>query len=241
MTNVDIHVKDRVMVIAMNRQERENRITQAMAERMASALREARDSTDVDACVVTGTGAWFSTGGDYQGAKAGGGRAGFAQAFANLHHAMDGLGKPLVAAVNGDAHAGGFSLVIACDMAVMSEDATLALPEAAHGFFPLLALAAVRNDLPKKLLYDMVYSGRSLSPEEGRANHLVNEIVPAGRVMKRAVELARMAAGHNPEVTKVGRDLYYAMRGMDPRGAFDASRFALFAAYDAWDKSDRAS
>jgi enoyl-CoA hydratase/carnithine racemase len=52
-------------------------------------------------------------------------------------------GKPLVAAVNGHAHAGGFGVLVACDLAVAAEDATFGLPEAANGLFPFIALATV--------------------------------------------------------------------------------------------------
>lgn len=57
----------------------------------------------------------------------------FARAHNDLARAMSQLGKPLVAAIKGDAHADGFSLVMLCDLAVCAEDATLGLPDAAHG------------------------------------------------------------------------------------------------------------
>ena len=81
---------------------------------------------------------------------------------------MARLGKPLIAAVNGDAHAGGFSVVIGCDLAVAADDATLGLPEAANGLFPFIALAIVKDALPKKVLFDLIYNARLMSADEAR-------------------------------------------------------------------------
>ena len=95
---------------------------------------------NVSGCVLTGHGDVFCLGGDYRGAGAAtAGRMEFGRAHINVFNAMARLGKPLVAAVNGNAHAGGFSLVVACDLAFMADDVTLGLPEAAHGLFPFLA------------------------------------------------------------------------------------------------------
>src|SRR5437868_264283 len=77
-----------------------------------------------------------------------------------MDDAMTRLGKPLVAAVNGPAHAGGLGVMVACDLAVAADDATLGLPEAAAGLFPFIALATVRDALPKKVLFDLIYRAR---------------------------------------------------------------------------------
>ena len=153
----------------MRRPEHGNRVSQQMAEEMVAALENARRSAEVGACVLTGHGEVFCLGGDYQGAgPTDAGRHAFARAFIDMAQAMARLGKPLIAAVNGNAHAGGFSLVIACDMAVVAEDATLGLPEVAKGLFPFLALAIVKDALPKKTLFDIVYRARLMDAGGGQ-------------------------------------------------------------------------
>ena len=132
------------------------------------------------------------------------------------------LGKPVVAAVNGNAHAGGFSLVVACDMAVCREDATLGLPEAANGLFPFLALAIVKDALPKKVLFDLVYGARLMDAHEARSLHLVNEVVARGAVLDRAIAIAERACGYNASVIRLGRDLYYNMRNLAPAQALES-------------------
>ena len=155
-TTVEIEQRGRVQIVRMRRPDHGNRISQTMAEEIVAALESARQSPDIGACVLTGHGDVFCLGGDYQGAgPTNAGRLAFARAFIDMAQAMARLGKPLIAAINGNAHAGGFSLVVACDLAVVAEDATLGLPEAAKGLFPFLALAIVKDALPKKVLFDL--------------------------------------------------------------------------------------
>jgi enoyl-CoA hydratase/carnithine racemase len=149
---------------------------------------------------------------------------------------MASLGKPLVAAVNGDAHAGGFSVVIGCDLAVVAADATLGLPEAAKGLFPFIALAIVKDALPKKVLFDLIYNARLMSAQEACDLHVVNEVVPRAAVLERAIEVAEQAARHNPQIVTLGRDLYYRTRGLKPDEASEESRLALLAALTAKDR-----
>lgn len=235
---IETERRGRVQIVRMRRPDHGNRVSQTMAEEMVAVLEGARQSSDIGACVLTGHGDVFCLGGDYQGAgPTNAGRLAFARAFIDMAQAMARLGKPLIAAINGDAHAGGFSLVVACDLAVVAEDATLGLPEAAKGLFPFLALAIVKDALPKKILFDVVYGARLMNAAEARALHLVNEIVPRGAVLERAVALAEQASAYNPDILRLGRDLYYNMRGMNPAQALEESRFALAAALAAEDEA----
>jgi enoyl-CoA hydratase/carnithine racemase len=239
MTQLKVTYQGRVAILTMARPDFGNRITQEMAEALTAALDAARRNTDVAGCVLTGAGSVFCLGGDYNGAGSStAGRMEFGRAHIDLINAMARLGKPLVAAVNGDAHAGGFSLVVACDMAVVAKDATLGLPEAAHGLFPFLALAIVRDALPKKVFFDIVYTARLMGAEEACALHLANEAVTREAVLPRAIEIVEAASGGNPDILMLGRDLYYATRGVSPAEALDKARFALGAALGARDASN---
>jgi len=110
----------RVLVLQLTRKGNGNvnRMTQQMGEQAAIHLEAARSNREVSGCVLTGHGEDFCLGGDYRGAGASTvGRLEFGRAFADVVQAMRRLGKPIVAAVNGNAHAGGFALLAACDMA----------------------------------------------------------------------------------------------------------------------------
>jgi enoyl-CoA hydratase/carnithine racemase len=241
MSQLDVGRRGRVAVLTLKRPEHGNRVSQQMAEEITAALEAARRDADIGACVLTGHGDVFCLGGDYQGAgPTTAGRMEFARAFIDMNHAMARLGKPLIAAVNGNAHAGGFSIVVACDLAIAAQDATLGLPEAANGLFPFLALAIVKDALPKKLLFDIVYNARLMSAAEACGLHLVNEVVPRTSVLDRTIRVAETASsGHNRDILMLGRDLYYSMRGAGPAEALDQSRFALGAALAAQDQSGR--
>lgn len=237
MPQLDVTQRGRVAVLTLKRPEHGNRVSQQMAEEVTAALEGARRDAGVGACVITGAGDVFCLGGDYQGAgPTTSGRMEFARAFIDMNHAMSRLGKPLIAAVNGDAHAGGFSIVVACDLAVAADDATLGLPEAAKGLFPFLALAIVKDALPKKVLFDIVYDARLMSAQEACALHLVNAAVPRASVLDHTVAMAERASSHDPDILMLGRDLYYSMRGVGPAEALDESRFALGAALAAQDR-----
>jgi enoyl-CoA hydratase/carnithine racemase len=238
MSQLDVTRRGRIAVLTMNRPQNANRVSQQMAEEITAALEQARRDPEVGACVITGRGDVFCLGGDWQGAGAATtDRMEFARAFIDMHQAFARLGKPLIAAINGNAHAGGFSIVVACDLAVAAHDATLGLPEAAHGLFPFLALAAVKDQLPKKLLFDIVYNARLMTPEEVRTHCLINEIAPRSSVLDRAVAIAEKASATNAEILMLGRDLYYGMRSATPAEAFDHSRAALLSALAARDRS----
>jgi enoyl-CoA hydratase/carnithine racemase len=237
MSEIEISRHKRVAVFAMKRPGFGNRITQKMAEELVEALDAARRDPEIAGCVLTGHGDVFCLGGDYQGAGPHiAGRMEFGRAHIDLIDAMARLGKPLVAALNGNAHAGGFSLVVACDLAFVEEGATLGLPEVAHGLFPLLALAIVRDALPKKVLFDIIYNARLLTAEEAHALYLVNDVVPRGAALRRAIEAVEAASQGNPDILAIGRDLYYAMRGVSPPEALDKARFALGSALGARDE-----
>jgi enoyl-CoA hydratase/carnithine racemase len=240
-TQLEVSRTGRVSILTLTRPEHGNRLSQQMAEELTAALEAIRRDPLVGACVMTGSGEVFCLGGDYKGAGPTiAGRAEFGRASVDLYRAMAGLGKPLVAAVNGNAHAGGFSLVAAADLAVMADDATLGLPEAANGLFPFLALAVVRDALPKKVLFDIIYNARLIGAAEACDLHLINKSVARARVLEEAIRMAEVASGYNADIVMLGRDLYYNMRGVGPAEAIDTSRFALLAALAAKDQGNKA-
>ena len=236
--SIAVERRGRVQIIAMDRSEHGNRVSQTMAEEMMAALEQSRRDPDIGGSVLTGRGDVFCLGGDYQDAgPTSVGRLDFGRAFMDLAQAIARLGKPVVAAINGNAHAGGFSLVVACDMAVAAEDATLGLPEAAKGLFPFLALAIVKDALPKKVLFDVVYGARLMDANEAKALHLINEVTTRERVLERSVAIVEKASSYNPSIVRLGRDLYYNMRNLNPSQALEESNFALLAALAAADEA----
>lgn len=236
MSDLLVTHREYVAVLTLNRPEAGNRLTTALANEIAGTLEAARDDDSIAALVLAGAGDVFCLGGDYQGAgPTAAGRQAYAQALLRMDRAMAALGKPLVAAVNGAAHAGGFSVVAACDLAVAASHATFGLPEASRGLFPFIALAIVRDTLPKKVFFDLVYTARLMPAAEALALNLVNEVADPAEVLERAVARARQAGSHRRPIVALGRDLYYALRGAEADAALDRAEQALLAALQSSD------
>jgi enoyl-CoA hydratase/carnithine racemase len=237
MPSLVVKRQGRIAVLTLNRPEHGNRLTTALAGEVAAALRAARDDAEIGACVLTGAGDVFCLGGDYRGAgPTDEGRTAYADALLDMDDAMARLGKPLVAAVNGNAHAGGFGVMVACDLAVAADEATFGLPEAAAGLFPFIALATVRDALPKKVLFDLIYRARLMGAGETLSLHLINEALPRSQVLARAVAIAEQASSYNREIVALGRGLYYETRAARPPETLEQARRALLAALAVADR-----
>ena len=147
------------------------------------------------AVVITGSGSTFSAGADLRRVRDGG--ADYINAgIVALSQAFEGLfvfPRPVIAAVNGHALAGGCVVACACDYRVMSESAgRIGAVELKAGVpFPSWALEIIRFAVNNHNLQEVVLTGRSYEPEEALAKGLVDEVVPDDELMKRALEMAR--------------------------------------------------
>jgi enoyl-CoA hydratase/carnithine racemase len=127
--------------------------------------------------------------------------------------------------------------MVACDLAVAADDATFGLPEAAAGLFPFIALATVRDALPKKVLFDVIYRARLMASSEARSLHLINEALPRPQVLARAVALAEQASSYDADIVALGRGLYYQTRGAPALGALEEARRRLLNALAVADRT----
>jgi enoyl-CoA hydratase/carnithine racemase len=167
-----------------------------MVKALYHALARARDDTEVEAVILLGTGAAFSAGADLKGFI--GGRRPLEQALerrelGTLLVLIDAYSKPLVAAVNGDALGAGFGLVAACQLAVAVEAARFGLPGVRLGIMPMTIMPAIARSLPRKLVLELILTGRLISASEAVAQGLVNQVVAAGELEVAAAALARSA------------------------------------------------
>lgn len=229
MSGLKVHVAGGVARLTIDRPEVDNRIDRATALAIADALRAADGDAAVKVIVVGGAGAKFCIGGQVDGAAEGLAinQIQFAEAFAGMHRAAASLGKPLIAAVNGDALAGGFSLVSATDLAITVESARFGLPELHAGLFPMLALATSVHLLPRKVLFDVIYNGRLLSAAEALSYGLVSQVVPDDG-LEAAVEAQVERMLHlSPVAIALGRRAYQAMIDMPRADALSHGGLAL--------------
>jgi enoyl-CoA hydratase/carnithine racemase len=98
---------------------------------------------------------------------------------------------PIVCAINGAAVGGGLNIAALCDIRIASVTATFSLPEINHGRLAAGGAFVRRLGVPAGLINDMLFTGRRLSAAEALAAHLVNEVVPAAELMRRALDVAQ--------------------------------------------------
>ncbi|MBO3747251.1 crotonase/enoyl-CoA hydratase family protein [Streptosporangiaceae bacterium NEAU-GS5] len=192
-----VDVNDGVAVITINRPQARNAVNGAVARGMVAAIDELDERSDVSALVLTGAGGTFCAGMDLKAFLAGDFPVIEGRGFGGI--AESPPRKPLVAAVEGYALAGGFELVLSCDVVVSSEEAKFGLPEPKRG---LVAGAGGIMRLPRRIPYhvamEMALTGDHYSAARLYELGLVNRITPAGEALPGALELARKIAANAP-------------------------------------------
>ncbi len=194
---VSTEVDQGVAVITINRPQARNAVNGEVARGIAAALEDCDSRADVGVLVLTGGGGTFSAGMDLKGFLAGDAPMAAGRGFGGIVEKPPA--KPIIAAVEGYALAGGFELVLACDLVVASEEAKFGLPEVRRG---LVAGAGGLLRLPKRIPYhlamEIALTGEHFSAARLAAAGLVNKLVPAGEALAAAKELAAKVALGGP-------------------------------------------
>ncbi|GIE85858.1 crotonase/enoyl-CoA hydratase family protein [Actinoplanes regularis] len=191
-----------VLIVTMNRP----RVRNALSAEMMAIMRDAWDRVDGDpeirVAVLTGAGGAFCAGADLRAMTESHPGDNFDDAdLSRIDALLKGrrLSKPLVAAVEGPAVAGGTEILQATDVRVAGESARFAVSEARWGLFPLggSAVRLVRQ-IPYTIAAEMLLTGRRLSAAEARDVGLIGHVVPDGQALDKALELAGAIAANGP-------------------------------------------
>lgn len=189
-------VRDGVAILTMDH-GRANALDLEFTAALTVALR-AEERSPAGSAVLTGTGNIFSAGVDLLSLVDGGGEyvTRFLGVLREFIYALLEHPKPLVAAVNGHAIAGGCVMTCGCDHRLMVKGLMrIGVPELLVGVpFPTAAVEAMRLATPAHLLHDTIYSGRTFLPEEALARGLVNDLVEPEELIEQAVGVARRMA-----------------------------------------------
>ena len=231
MAEIDVQRRGPAAILTIDRADRNNRLSTVALVELADELRRADQEPAVRCVIVTGRGERFCVGGQIDGLSEGDvdAQAEFGRAFTGLHRSLDDLGKPVVAAVNGDCSAAGMSLLAACDIAVAAEEATFSFPEVEADLFPMLAMAVTAPALPRKVAFDLYYSGRAISASAALALHLVNEVVPGEQLENAVDRWVELLSAKPARALKIGRRAYHAMEGLRREDALRYGEGALVA------------
>ncbi|HEX5944830.1 MAG TPA: enoyl-CoA hydratase-related protein [Acidimicrobiales bacterium] len=227
-----------VTVLRLNRPEARNALTPALTAALGAALLAADDDPDTRAVVLTGTGdrAFCAgmdlrafSGGEKIDSAADPGIAGF------VRFVQGGIATPIVGAANATAVAGGFELLMGCDLVVASSAAKFGLPEVQRGLFAAGGGTAIGQRIPLAVALEIALTGDTF--EAGRAYELglVNRVVPADDVLPVALALAERIAANGPLGVAATKELV-RLAATDPARA--AERMAhwqplVFASEDA--------
>jgi enoyl-CoA hydratase len=193
-----------VAVITINRPAARNAVNEAVSSGVAAALDELDPRPDIRVIVLTGAGGTFCAGMDLKGFVAGENPTAGGRGFGGI--VTRPPSKPVIAAVEGYALAGGFEIALACDLIVASEEATFGLPEVTRG---LVAAAGGLLRLPRRVPYhlamEIALTGEPVAAPRMREAGLISLLVPAGQALEQAQQLAARIAKNAPlalEATK---------------------------------------
>lgn len=199
MTHQDLKVEERgrVLVLTMDRPESRNAMSMAMAQQIADALEMLDERDDLSVAVITGAGGTFCAGMDLKGFARGERPVVEGRGFAGI--VQKPPTKPIIAAVDGYALAGGFEILLACDLVVASRTAKFGLPEVKRGLTAAAGgLLRLQHRIPYHLAMELVLTGRMWPATEAAEVHLVNRLAEPGTTLETALALADEIAANAP-------------------------------------------
>ena len=231
-----------VLIVTMNRPQARNALSGPMLALMQQAWDQVDSDPAVRVAVLTGAGGAFCAGADLKAMTAAHPGDQFrsgAAAMSMLRPLLKGrrLTKPLIAAVEGPAIAGGTEILQATDIRVAGQSARFGISEARWGLFPLGG-SAVR--LPRQIPYtvaaDLLLTGRHISAAEAREIGLVGHVVPDGQALATALEIADTIAANGPVAVRAILRTIRETEGMAEDEAFEVETqigMAVFRSEDA--------
>jgi enoyl-CoA hydratase len=187
----------RVLVITINRPDQRNAVNAAVAQGIAAALDELDGDSELSLGVLTGAGKGFCAGMDLKAFLAGEIPYADDRGFAGITQRASA--KPLIAAVEGFAVAGGLEVALACDLIVAARGARLGVPEVKRSLVAagggLLRLPRV---LPRNVAMELTLTGDPIGAERAHELGLVNRLADPGKALETALELAEAMAANGP-------------------------------------------
>lgn len=217
--------REQVEILRIDRPEARNAINRAVSEAIDAALDEAEADPAVRAVVLTGTGPVFSAGADLKELARGAGQGIFTPHGGFAGFVERDFSKPLIAAVNGTAVAGGFELVLACDLVVAADTAVFGLSEAKRGLVATGGgLVRLAKRVPLALALEIAMTGETIGVERAYAVGLVNRVVAAAQVVDAAVALARTITANSPLAVRNSRRLVREAHDLDEPAAWQRGR-----------------
>lgn len=186
-----------ILVITLNRPEVRNAVNQATAQAMARALDLLDGDDQISVGIVTGAGGTFCSGMDLKAFVRGERPEIAGRGFAAITQAPPS--KPIIAAVEGFALAGGCEMVLACDLVVAASSASFGLPEARRGLVAGSGgLVRLPRKIPPQIAMEYALTGEQFTAGEAHRWGMVNRVTEPGQALAEAKEMARTIARNGP-------------------------------------------
>jgi len=197
--------------LVIDREDRRNALSDEVIEGLLGGLERAAKDPECHVSVVTGAGdRAFSADGDLAGNLAPDDdrvqsheRRG---AVARLLRAIAEHPQPVLARVNGVALAGGFGLMLGCDLVVAADDVEVGTPEINLGLWPYMISAVVARNLPRKVMTEMMMTGRRFTAVEAERWGMVNRVVPRAELDHAVDGLVEELASKSPLILRLGKE-----------------------------------
>lgn len=203
-----------VAVIRLNRPEKRNALDRDTIDALGNALIAAEEDRSVRAVVLTGAGdRAFCAGMDLSGV--GGEKREPTPGSRRYQTFLSTLyPKPIIGAANATAVAGGFELLLACDLIVAAEHADFALPEVKRGLVAGAGGTLLPYRIPMAVAVELALTGEAITAARAYELGLVNRVVPHDQVLPEAIRLASAIAANSPSAVRITKELLYDTREM---------------------------
>jgi enoyl-CoA hydratase len=196
-----------VALITLNRPDRRNALNQDLLTNLYDSIEKVGSDIDIRAAVLTGNGPAFCAGLDLKaiGTENLIDPRGDGTVLSDVRAACD---KPIIGAINGPAITGGFELALNCDFLIASENASFADTHVKMGIHPGWGMSQLLQEaVGQRMAKQMSYTCQFISAQEALRVRLVNEVVPAEKLVLRAKEIAGHIAALNPDMLQTMRKL----------------------------------
>lgn len=204
-------IEDGILTVVMNRPEAKNALNKAASEAIGAAMDELDGNPDLRVGILTGEGGVFCSGMDLKAFVKGEFPVVEGKGFAGL--VASPPKKPLIAAVEGYALAGGFEMVLACDLVIAAESAKFGIPEVKRG---LVAAGGGLLRLPEQTFYrlamELALTGDFIDSHRACQAGLVNHVVKDGQALEGAVEMAKKICANGPLAVNVSKEIVTSAR-----------------------------
>jgi enoyl-CoA hydratase len=235
-----VEKRGHVLIVTMNRPEARNALSGPMLAGMTAAWNRADEDPEIRVCILTGAAGAFCAGADLKAMTTSHpGDSARSMDLSVIESLLKGrrLTKPLIAAVEGPAIAGGTEILQATDIRVAGESARFGVSEPRWGLFPLggSAVRLVRQ-IPYTIAADLLLTGRHIKAPEAKELGLIGHVVPDGQALDKALELAELIAANGPLAVQAILRTIRESEGLHENDAFrlDAKLgMAVFQSEDA--------